>query len=112
MDDSESSQRAQQEEAMRRLAEQERQEKSHAPAAAVFGVITGTVGGAVIGASLGYARQECGFFGTRQSDPWCAYVTAPGFSPAGTAFFIGIILAAIGYGAVYAFYYLTSSKGN
>lgn len=71
------------------------------------GLASGTVGTSIIGADLSAAQYNCNMLLGRQPDgPLCPYVMADGFEVTPVALILGLILAAVGYAAVYAVVYL------
>lgn len=99
------------EEMLRKTAAEERHHKSHVPAAAFFGVASGTVGTGIIGISLLLAKQNCftGLLTPLRTGGWCSLVN-PLQLHEGTYLIIGLILGALGYLGVYAYYYFVEHR--
>jgi hypothetical protein len=73
----------------------------------VAGLASGTIGTSFIGANLSAAQYNCyKLLGNQPDGPLCPYVTAPGFEVTPVALIFGVILAGVGYAAVYAVVYL------
>lgn len=87
-----------------------RHDKSHMPAATVFGVATGAIGTGIVAALVNQAKNGCiqPLFGPPRTDSWCLYVNALEWNDL-TYLFIAAILGAIGYGAVYLYYYFVEN---
>jgi hypothetical protein len=92
-------------EAMAAAAEA-RHDKSHMPAAGFFGVATGAVGTGIVAVLVSQAKNGCiqPLFGPPKTDTWCLYVNAMQRNDL-TYLFIAAVLGAIGYGAVYLYFY-------
>lgn len=87
-----------------------RHEKSHMPAATVFGVATGAIGTGIVAGFVNQAKSGCmqPLFGPPRTDTWCLYVNAVERNDL-TYLFIAAILGAIAYGAVYLYYYFVEN---
>lgn len=95
------------EKSKREAAKAVRHEKSHVPAAAVFGVATGALGTGIVALLVTQAKTGCiqPLFGPPKTDTWCLYVNAMEGNDL-AYLFLAAVLGAIGYAVVYSYVYL------
>ncbi|WP_299167670.1 hypothetical protein [uncultured Arthrobacter sp.] len=87
-------------------------EKAETKAAWVSSGIAGLAGGPLFAGLLTFAQSQCGPFGERQTDPWCGFVSTPGFRPDVGGLIIGVLVACIAFAVVYAWVYFTDEQNS